>query len=440
MLIKRIQLGLIHVAVAMTLVPINSTLNRVMIKELAISAALVAVLASLPYLFSPVQVAIGSFSDRHPLFGLRRTPYILLGLILCVTGVILSPQAAFWMVENFWVGIGLATLAFGAWGMGFNFATVSYLSLATELSGEKGRSRTISVMWFMMILGIIATSITLGRLLETYTPQTLQRAFEVVAMLALTLGLVGLARLEKRDTLPVPGEGERTSWLVYGKAVAGNPQARRFFIYQILLLAAILGQDILLEPFGAEAFGFPVSITTRLTSLWGACFLVALLLAGLLEGKVSKRRMVVLGSWSAIASLGMIAFSGLLGYATLFYIGVIVLGLATGISTVSNLSLMLDMTVEGSAGLFIGAWGMANALARAVGALVGGVTRDLVSEFSRSNLYGYVVVFFLEVLMLLGSLWLLRGIDVGLFRRSAAAKAPARTLPLVERMSLSQDA
>ena len=88
MLRKRIQLGLIHVAVAMTLVPINSTLNRVMIKELAISATMVALLASLPYLFSPVQVAIGSFSDRHPLLGLRRTPYILVGLFLCVAGVI----------------------------------------------------------------------------------------------------------------------------------------------------------------------------------------------------------------------------------------------------------------------------------------------------------------------------------------------------------------
>ena len=85
---KRVQIGLIHVAVAMTLVPINSTLNRVMIKELAFAATLVAVLASLPYLFSPIQVAIGSFSDRHPILGYRRTPYILIGLLLCVFGVI----------------------------------------------------------------------------------------------------------------------------------------------------------------------------------------------------------------------------------------------------------------------------------------------------------------------------------------------------------------
>ena len=91
---KRIQLGLIHVAVAMTLVPINSTLNRVMIKELSLSALLVGILAALPYVFSPIQVAIGSFSDRHPIFGWRRTPYIFLGLLLCVFGVIAAPYVA----------------------------------------------------------------------------------------------------------------------------------------------------------------------------------------------------------------------------------------------------------------------------------------------------------------------------------------------------------
>ena len=61
MFLKRFQLGLIHVAVAMTLVPINSTLNRVMIFDLEISKALVSILAVFPYLLSPIQVAIGSF-------------------------------------------------------------------------------------------------------------------------------------------------------------------------------------------------------------------------------------------------------------------------------------------------------------------------------------------------------------------------------------------
>ena len=158
MFYKRIQLGLIHMAVAMTLVPINSTLNRVMIKDLGISATLVALLASLPYLISPIQVAIGSFADRHAVRGLRRTPYIALGVILCVMGVILSPYAAYLMAENLWVGLIVAFLAFGAWGMGYNLSAVSYMSLASEISGEKGRSRTIAIMFIMMITGIILTS------------------------------------------------------------------------------------------------------------------------------------------------------------------------------------------------------------------------------------------------------------------------------------------
>jgi BCD family chlorophyll transporter-like MFS transporter len=174
MFLKRVQIGLIHVAAAMTLVPI-STLNRVMIKELAFSATLVALLASLPYLFSPIQVLIGSFSDRNPLLGYRRSPYILIGLLLCVFGVIASPYTAYLMAENFWVGLALGVLIFGAWGMGFNFATVSYFSLASEISGEQGRSKTISVMFFIMIIGIIATSIGLSRLLEPYSPAVGER-------------------------------------------------------------------------------------------------------------------------------------------------------------------------------------------------------------------------------------------------------------------------
>src|SRR4030042_1943889 len=102
-----IQIGLLHMAVAMTLVPINSTLNRVMIKELGLSATLVVLLASLPYLFSPLQVAIGSFSDRHPLGGRRRSPYILAGLLLCAAGVAAAPYCAYLLAGRFWLGLAV---------------------------------------------------------------------------------------------------------------------------------------------------------------------------------------------------------------------------------------------------------------------------------------------------------------------------------------------
>ncbi len=433
MTLKRIQLGLIHVAVAMTLVPINSTLNRVMIKELAISATLVALLASLPYLFSPIQVAIGSFSDRHPVLGYRRSPYILVGLLLCVLGVTIAPLAAFQMGVSLPAGIGLGILAFGAWGMGFNFATVSYLSLASEISGERGRGRTIAVMFFMMITSIIFTAIGLSRMVDPYTPQALVRSFWIVGLAALFLGLVGLLRLEPRSQVDAPASGEY-SWLEMSRFILDNRQARRFFLYLTILLAAILGQDILLEPFGGETFGLSVRQTTRITSIWGTCVLAALVVAGLLENRVARRKIVLSGGVLALTGFLVIVASGLTRNQSVFYAGVILLGSGTGLSTVSNLSLMLDMTTAEKVGLFIGAWGMSNALSRLFGSLLAGAVRDIFTNLTGNLISGYVAVFVIEAGLVLASLVLLRGIDVNAFRRQAEQPA------VLERAALAGEA
>ena len=419
MFLKRFQLGLIHVAVAMTLVPINSTLNRVMIKELSISATLVAILASLPYLFAPIQVAIGSFSDRHPIFGFRRSPYIFVGLILCVIGLAVSPQVAFLMNQNMGLGILMGILAFGAWGMGYNLSAVSYLSLASELSGEKGRGKTIATMWFMMIIAIIATAIGLSRMVDPYTPTALIRAFDYVAASALILGLLGLIRLEPRSSnSALSPASENYSVREMTLAITANPVARIFFIYLFLLLAAILGQDVLLEPFGAQAFGMTVTQTTRITSIWGTFVLVAILVAGALEGRVAKKSVAQAGNISALLGFVVIVISGLMASKDIFYTGVSVLGIGTGLSTVANLSLMFDLTVPGMVGLYIGAWGFSNALSRLAGSLLAGILRDVVNQITGAALSGYLVVFSVEALMLLIAAIMLTRIDVEKFKQS----------------------
>ncbi|MCE9647018.1 MAG: BCD family MFS transporter [Chloroflexi bacterium] len=434
MFLKRFQLGLIHVAVAMTLVPINSTLNRVMIKELSISATLVAILASLPYLFSPIQVAIGSYSDRHPILGFRRTPYILAGLILCVIGLMVSPQVAFLMNKNMGLGILAGILAFGAWGMGYNLSSVSYLSLASELSGDKGRGRTIATMWFMMIVAIIATAIGISRMVDPYTPQALIRAFEFVAASALTLGLLGLIRLEPRSgSSPANASSESYTVKQMMSAITANPVARIFFVYLLLLLAAILGQDVLLEPFGAQAFGMTVTQTTRITSIWGTFVLVAILIAGALEGRVAKKAIAQAGNLSALLGFLVIVVSGFMVSRHVFYTGVTILGIGTGLSTVANLSLMFDLTAPGMIGLYIGAWGFSNALSRLTGSILGGVVRDVVTQASGQALSGYLVVFGIEALMLLIAAIMLTRIDVVKFQKSVEEPS------FVEKVALAVD-
>ncbi len=99
------------------------------------------------------------------------------------------------------------------------------------------------------------------------------------------------------------------------------------------------------------------------------------------------------------------------------------MGSGTGMSTVSNLSLMLDMTTAEKVGLFMGAWGMSNALSRLFGSLLAGAVRDIFTDLTGNLIAGYVAVFVIEAGLVLASLVILRGIDVNAFRRQAEQPA-----------------
>jgi len=77
---------------------------------------------------------------------------------------------------------------------------------------------------------------------------------------------------------------------------------------------------------------------------------------------------------------------------------------------------MLDMTLAGQVGAFIGAWGMADALARLLGTLLSGVVRDSIKALTGNSAAAYVTVFSIEALALVVSLILLRRISVADFR------------------------
>jgi len=236
---------------------------------------------------------------------------------------------------------------------------------------------------------------------------------------------------EKVSAQTMPGS-ENYSWGQMFGAILQNRQATFFFWYLVILLAALLGQDILLEPFGAEAFDMSVKTTTRITSIWGACNLLTLILAGILEGRVQKKTVARWGGWMTLLGFLLIFGSGVLRNSSVFYSGVILLGSGTGLATVSNLSLMLDMTTPANVGLYVGAWGMANALSRLIGTLLSGVVRDVVTELSQSPLSGYLTVFGIEAFFVAVSLAMLGKISVEQFRKASGVS-------VVERAALASD-
>lgn len=92
-----VRLSLFQIGFGIMLGFVQDILNRVMIKELFLPATIALGLISLKELLAilGVKVWAGNLSDRHSIFGYRRTPYILIGLVSCIVSFILAPTAAY---------------------------------------------------------------------------------------------------------------------------------------------------------------------------------------------------------------------------------------------------------------------------------------------------------------------------------------------------------
>lgn len=417
---KVLQLALIHVAVTITVVPVTSTLNRIMIADMQMSALFVSILVALPYLLSPLQVILGNWADHNAVWGRHRSPWIILGGLMAAFGGYFTAHAVYWMQADFALGLAAAIAAFVVWGVGVNIASVSYLSLVSDLTADtpEWRNRAVSVMWTAMILFIIFTSLLLARLLEPFSEDALYMAFGAVWAAACLFLFVGAAGLEG----PATGRPRKNSadnpWLAF-QLLADNPTARRFFVYLLLVLIAIYAQDVVLEPYGAEALGMSVGMTARLTSIWGVGLLTTLVGGTFLIRRTGKQRAANLGAVATALAFLLVILAGLLRDQTLFMVSVLFVGLGAGLLTIASLSLMLDMTVPQAVGLYMGAWGVANFVGRALGNISSGLVRDGIYWLSNSAVAGYMAVFTLEALSLIAAIWILRSISIERFHRDA---------------------
>jgi len=91
-------------------------------------------------------------------------------------------------------------------------------------------------------------------------------------------------------------------------------------------------------------------------------------------------------------------------------------GLAAGITTTGALSLMLDLTAAETAGTFIGAWGLAQAIARALATVTGGAVLQAGKALFTSPLLAYSLVFGLQAVGMLVAIQLLSRVNVTEFR------------------------
>ena len=406
---RLIRLSLFQVSVGMAVVLLNGTLNRVMIVELGIAASIVAAMVSLPLLFAPFRVLIGFRSDTHrSALGWRRVPYIWLGTLLQFGGFAIMPFALLVLSGDthgpIWIGTAGAALAFLLVGAGLHTTQTAGLALATDLAPEAARPSVVALLYVMLLLGMIASAILFGFLLENFDQIKLIRVVQGAAAVTMVLNVAALWKQEvRRPRRAAPRPALRTAWLEFAR----HGRSGRFLVAVGLGTMAFALQDILLEPYGGEVLALSVSATTTLTALLAGGSLAAFALAARWLGRgADSCRLASFGVLAGIVAFTAVIFAAPLESPLLFRIGTALIGFGAGIFAVGTLTAAMNLTDSGKIGLALGTWGAVQACASGAGIAVGGILRDSIGDLAARGALGpalavdstgYSVVYHLEI-------------------------------------------
>jgi BCD family chlorophyll transporter-like MFS transporter len=411
------RLGLVQAALGGIVVLAISTLNRVMVVELALPALVPGGLVALHYLVQVLRPRMGHGSDRAG----RRTPWIVGGMGALALGVLGAALATAWMATDRGAGAALAVLAYAAIGLGASASGTSLLVLLAQRVDEPRRAAAATLVWLMMIAGIALTAAVAGRLLDPYTTG---RMLAITAGAALTAWLLTVAALYRLEgaVAPRPASGgagaPRTPFSIALAQVWAEPAARRFTIFVFLSMLAYSAQELILEPFAGAAFGYTPGASTRLSGLQHGGVLVGMILVALaasgaaigVRGRTFGRPIGSLTSWtvggcvaSALALMGL-AGAAMVGPGWPLRATVFALGAANGAFSIGTIGSMMRMAGDGRErreGVRMGLWGAAQAVAFGLGGLIGSGASDLARRLLGAPGPAYGAVFLLEAVLFL---------------------------------------
>ncbi|MBE9196903.1 PucC family protein [Synechocystis sp. LEGE 06083] len=454
-LVTMFRLGLFQMGLGIMSLLTLGVLNRILIDELAVLPWVAATAIAMYQFVSPFKVWCGQLSDSQRLWGYHRTGYVWLGALgFTVLSFIalqvvwqlgLSLQNNGWGALTIFWSIALGTV-FAAYGVTLSLSSTPFAALLVDVSDEDNRSKLVGIVWSMLMVGIVLGAIVSSRLLNT--PEICGRAL-LDADALLVKKTVDIAQLQ-RGINPVfiimPGIVVFLAWLAtvgvekkysrFGdrsegredeitlgqavKVLTASRQTAIFFGFLLLLTLSLFMQDAVLEPYGGEVFNLCISETTQLNAFFGMGTLLGIGSTGFfVVPRLGKQRTTSLGCALAALCFSLLILAGFQQNVTLLKSGLLFFGLASGMITAGATSLMLDLTAVETAGTFIGAWGLAQSISRGLATVAGGTILNIGKALFANAVLAYGLVFALQALGLILSIFLLNKVNVREFQDNA---------------------
>ncbi|MCY7331427.1 MAG: BCD family MFS transporter [Pseudanabaena sp. CAN_BIN31] len=458
-LLQMFRIGLFQMGLGIMSLLIAGLLNRLMINELTIPATLAAGFIAMPLFVSPARIWFGQTSDAKTIFGKHRSGYVWIGTVVFSVVAFLTTQVMWQLGRSIheigWNGMtyGWAIflgVMFAIYGMAVSFSSTPFAALLVDISDEEDRSKLVGIVWSMLMVGIVIGAIAVSRLLPcTGTPPSeisiyadsdrlvqLQHAinsvFIIIPATVISLSFLATYGIEQKysryklrvaESHILNGTNADEGKLSLGRALrvlTASKQTGLFFSFLLMMTIGIFMQDAIMEPFGGAVFGMSICATTQLNAAFGIGTLIGLSSSGfLIVPRLGKQSSTKLGCYMVAASCGLLLASGFIQKTWALQASLALFGLASGITTSGALSLMLDLTAAETAGTFVGAWGLSQAIARGIATLSGGIVLDIGKQIFGTPIFAYSFVFVCEAAVMIFAVVLLSRVNVQEFRTDA---------------------
>ncbi|QFT73363.1 BCD family MFS transporter [Ruegeria sp. THAF33] len=388
-----VRLGLVQMCLGSIVVLTTSTLNRLMVVELALPAILPGLLVGLHYGIQISRPHWGFLSDATG----RRTPWVIGGMAILAFGALGAAFCIPLFGESFWLALFLSVLSYTAIGVGVGASGTSLLALLATATAPRRRAAAATITWLMMIAGIAITAASVGAMLDPYSPSRLLVIVACVGLGAVALTSVATWRIEAGVEAVTRPSKAKLRFRDALRDVWADDAARRFTVFVFLSMTAFFMQELILEPYAGLVFGYTPGESTSLSGAQnGGVFLgmlsVGIAVTGLRIG--SLRGWVVAGCLGSAVSLGVIFAMGQMGPGAPLIWAVVALGFFNGMFAVAAIGAMMELAGEhasGQEGTRMGLWGAAQAIAAGVGGLLGAAAADVFrSAMSDANAFGAV--------------------------------------------------
>lgn len=412
-----LRLGLIQTSLGAVVVICTSTLNRVMVVELALPAMVPGFLVAMHYAVQILRPRWGYGSDA----GGRRTPWIVGGMGLLCAGGTGAAVATSLIAADPVLGLAAAAVAFLLIGAGVGAAGTSLLVLLATSVAPARRPAAATIVWLMMIAGFVVTAATLGALLDPYSAERLVLLVACASLIAFIVSALAVWGVERPTGAASPTEGPAVAEAAAGHQpplsfraalaeVWREATVRRFAVFVFVSMLAYSAQDLILEPYAGLVFGLTPGQSTALSGVHHGGVLLGMLAVGAVCTLFGRRRFGAMETWvvggclaSGVAMLALAAGGTAPGEWPL-RLNVFLLGLSNGAFAVAAIGTMMAIAATGRTrreGTRMGVFGAAQALAFGLGGLLGAISVDILRLIFPSVATAYGAVFAVEAALFL---------------------------------------